>query len=274
MVNFKFLQKLFFLLVMGLSLNFVYACGDDEEDTPFTENTGENTNDNSSNGSDDMNSNDSIPPVDEEETPQDSIEDKPSGPADTLIQGHIAVDLGLSVKWAACNIGASSPHEKGDYFAWGETEPKENYSWETYKWCRGTSSTIFKYDTNKDRRTTLERSDDAAYVNWGESWRMPTMAEFTELYKNCTWTWDYLNGYGGYRIISSNGNSIFLPLTGRYHETSFYESHAGYYWSSTTNKYSSDWNSAYDLCFSSSTILYSESIFTRKQGFPIRPVCK
>ncbi|MBQ9463468.1 MAG: leucine-rich repeat protein [Bacteroidales bacterium] len=134
-----------------------------------------------------------------------------------------AVDLGLSVKWASFNVGASAPEDYGDYFAWGETEPKSTYDWSTYKWCNGSSNNLTKYNTSSsygdvDNKTVLDPEDDAATVNMGGSWRMPTDAEWTELRDNCTWTWtnDY-NGTGVKgQIVTSNkpgftDKSIFLP---------------------------------------------------------------
>ena len=107
--------------------------------------------------------------------------------------GHDYVDLGLpsGTKWATCNVGATAPEEYGDYFAWGETEPKTTYNWDTYKWCNGSEDTFTKYNTKSsygtvDNKTQLELADDAARANWGGQWRMPTDAEWTELCKNCT----------------------------------------------------------------------------------------
>ena len=137
--------------------------------------------------------------------------------------GHDYVDLGLSVKWATCNVGATAPEEYGNYYAWGETTTKETYSWATYKWCNGSYDTLTKYNTSSsygavDDKTVLELADDAARANWGGAWRMPTDAEWTELRDNCTWTWtDDYNGTGiAGRIVTSeiNGNSIFLPAAG------------------------------------------------------------
>ena len=136
-----------------------------------------------------------------------------------------AVDLGLPVKWATCNVGASKPEEYGDYFAWGEVDTKERYDWESYKW-RGTSSiTLTKYcpkDKNSywagegsaDGRTVLEPEDDAAHVILGGTWRMPTYKDYVELKNNCTWTWTTQNGVSGKLATGKNGNSIFLPAAG------------------------------------------------------------
>ena len=130
---------------------------------------------------------------------------------DTIVPKPEYVDLGLSVKWATFNVGASRPEDYGDYFAWGETEPKEEYSWETYKW--GTSGKLTKYNTT-DGKTILDPENDAAYVNWGGKWRMPTDAERDELVENCTWTWTTQNSVNGYKVTGPNGNSIFLPAGG------------------------------------------------------------
>ena len=136
---------------------------------------------------------------------------------------HEYVDLGLSVKWATCNVGASKPEEYGDYFAWGETQPKNTYDWSTYKWCNGSYDTQTKYCTKSsygtvDNKTQLELSDDAARANWGGSWRMPTDAEMTELREQCTWTWTTQNGVYGYKVTSKKSGytnkSIFLPAAG------------------------------------------------------------
>ena len=144
------------------------------------------------------------------------------------------VDLGLSVKWAKCNLGASKPSDYGSYYAWGETEPKAEYTWATYKWMQAGQSDwkhITKYTIADgqtegiwydaggtfigDNKTTLEAADDAATAKLGSPWRMPTIDEIQELRDNCTWTWTTQNGVKGYEVKSKkNGNSIFLPAAG------------------------------------------------------------
>ena len=129
-----------------------------------------------------------------------------------------AVDLGLSIKWANFNIGAFDPTHYGDYFAWGETEPKEEYSWENYKWCDGDYTKLNKYCTKEqygivDNQTILQLCDDAAHTKLGGKWRMPTMEECQELVNMCTWTWTTVNGINGHLITGPNGNTIFLPAT-------------------------------------------------------------
>jgi hypothetical protein len=181
------------------------------------------------------------------------------------------VDLGLSVKWATFNVGASKPEDYGDYFAWGETEPKETYSWATYKW--GTSSNLTKYNTT-DGKTTLEPEDDAAYVNWGGKWRMPTKDEMQELFDSCTWKTETQNGINGYNVIGPNGNSIFVPTAGWYNEDDFgvgLQGNATYYWTSTLSSFNKI--RAYDLVFNDVSGSNDGIIAnTRRCGFPIRPV--
>ncbi len=153
---------------------------------------------------------------------------------------HEYVDLGLpsGTLWATCNVGASSPEDYGDYFAWGETSPKTTYSWSTYKWGNDWDN-LFKYNTSSsygtvDNRTVLEPSDDAATVNWGSGWRMPTYAELDELSQYCTWTWTTLNGVNGQLVVGPNGNSLFLPAAGyRYVASLLVAGSNGYYWSSS-----------------------------------------
>ncbi len=185
------------------------------------------------------------------------------------------VDLGLSVKWATCNVGANKPEEYGDYFAWGETQPKDYYDWSTYKWCNGSYKTQTKYNANSsygtvDNKTTLDLSDDAARANWGGSWRMPTKEEQDELRNNCTWTWTTQNGVNGYKVTSkSNGNSIFLPAAGYRYDSSLYSvGSPGYYWSSSrTTGY--PYYACY-LAFNSSYVGWNG--YYRYCGFSVRPV--
>ena len=135
------------------------------------------------------------------------------------------VDLGLpsGVKWATFNVGATKPEEYGDYFAWGETEPKELYDWSTYKWCDGSYNTLTKYNIDSeygvvDNKKILESSDDAATANWGGDWRMPSIEEWNELFSNSSLKWEEHNGVSGVALTSvRNGNSIFLPAAGFYH---------------------------------------------------------
>ena len=185
------------------------------------------------------------------------------------------VDLGLSVKWASVNIGANKPEEYGDYFAWGETEPKNEYHIGTYKWCQGKYWTLTKYNTDYDggnvidNKIVLDKEDDAAVANWGGSWRMPTITECIELNENCVWTPITQNGVKGYQIKSKkNGNSIFLPAAGHYSQGSYYSEGQCSYWSSSLNI--SAPHNAYVVSESTNALSYGVD---RAYGLSIRPVC-
>ena len=208
-----------------------------------------------------------------------------------------AVDLGLSVKWASCNVGATTPEEYGDYFAWGETEThyeqghsqssspvwktgySDGYDWTTYKWCNGSYNSLTKYCTqssygNVDNITILEQSDDVAHVKWGSSWRMPTEAEFKELISNCTWTWTTQNGVKGYKVTSKKSGytskSIFLPAAGYRDRT--YLSHVGsrgYFWSSSLGTGSPGFVCGLDF---NSDCVDTDSYYGRCLGLSVRPV--
>ena len=135
--------------------------------------------------------------------------------------GYDYVDLGLpsGLKWAAYNVGATKPEEYGTYYAWGETEEKNHYSWESYAWCSSGENSMTKYCTDNyygamDDKLVLELSDDAAHVQWGGSWRMPTTEELLELSSKCLWEWTTMNDVNGYKVTGPNGNSIFLPAAG------------------------------------------------------------
>ncbi len=190
------------------------------------------------------------------------------------INGHEYVDLGLSVKWATCNVGATSPEELGGYYAWGETDEKDEYLWSTYKWCNGSYDSQTKYCTNSyhgtvDNKTVLDPEDDVAHVKWGGSWRMPTKAEQDELRNNCTWTWTTQNGVNGYKVTGPNGNSIFLPAAGlRYGTDLYYSGSVGFFWSSSL--YEGYGVSAYYLYFDSSDCGWSYN--NRYYGLSVRPV--
>ena len=159
----------------------------------------------------------------------------PENPGET----HEYVDLGLSVKWATCNIGAETPEEYGDYFAWAEVETKEKYNWVTYKYCNGSETTLTKYCYDNaygtvDDKLILDSEDDAAVVNLGGFWRIPTIDEWTELYEKCNWMWVVQNGINGYKITGPSGNSIFLPVAGFiFNKRSYYLGTDGFYWTNS-----------------------------------------
>ena len=144
------------------------------------------------------------------------------------INGHEYVDLGLSVKWATCNVGASSPKEHGDYFAWGETSPKSTYDKEGSK----------TYSKSGYEDIAGDASLDAARANWGGTWRLPTEAEMEELEEECTWMWTSQNGVNGYKVTNKmNGNSIFLPAAGHRDGASLNcAGEDGNYWASTPHE--------------------------------------
>ncbi len=223
-------------------------------------------------------------------------------PDNPFENGHEYVDLGLpsGTLWAKMNIGAEKITDYGDYFAWGETTPHQAdadgyiyYNLKHYKWY--TSDTIVETDANGfetvtydnkytkyctdeeygpvDNLTTLELTDDAAHVNWGGAWRMPTYDEYRELINNCTWTWATLNGVNGYKVSSNaegNTNYIFLPAAGFRSGSSLLSAGSyGYFWSSSLCEYRPSY--AYSLNF------YSGSRNTdddrRYYGYTVRPVC-
>ena len=141
----------------------------------------------------------------EDEDSGDSSDDSGDDSYDVsgTLNGYEYVDLGLSVMWATCNIGADSPEDYGNYYAWGETETKDTY----------TSSNSVTYGVSMSDFSGSAYSD-AATANWGSTWRMPTSSEIDELISDCTWTWTTLNDVNGYEVTGTNGNSIFLPAAG------------------------------------------------------------
>lgn len=188
-----------------------------------------------------------------------------------------AVDLGLpsGLKWAAHNVGATKPEDFGGYYAWGETEEKEDYSWSTYKWCNGSSSTMTKYCTSGsyctvDNKEILDPEDDVAHVKWGGDWRIPTKTEQDELCNNCTWEWTTLNGVNGYKVTGPNGNSIFLPAAGYILGSDYIGGDFGSYWADSLSSEGCCY--ADDLSFSVERFMCYFS--PRYIGKSVRPVCK
>lgn len=203
---------------------------------------------------------------------------------------HEFVDLGLpsGTLWATCNVGASSPEEYGDYFAWGETEPQADnrYSWASYKWSNGGTEDYpnltkycqqskYGYNGFTDTLTELESADDAATVNWGADWQMPSLAQIDELINssNTTTTWTTVNGVYGRKITSKKSGYtdkyIFLPAAGCRGRGSLYSAgEEGNYWSRSL--ITSNPDGAYLLAFYSSYVTYGGS--NREGGFSVRPV--
>ena len=189
---------------------------------------------------------------------------------------HEYVDLGLpsGTLWATCNVGASVPEEYGDYFAWGETAPKDEYYWYNYKWYTR-DYYIKKYVTDSrngftDGKTELDIEDDAAFVNWGPSWRMPSDDQQMELINKCTMTWTTRNGVNGRLMTGPNGNSIFLPAAGRSFSSGFIVvGSEGYYWSRTLYLYDNIF--AHTLNFGMGFMFWDEEF--RYNGLSVRAVC-
>lgn len=171
-------------------------------------------------------------------------------------KGHDYVDLGLSVKWATCNVGAFSPEDYGDYYAWGETSTKSKYTYDNY--------TLHDVDLGDIKGTR----HDVAHVKWGGDWYMPTITEFQELMDRCNWKWITYNGVQGYKITGPNGNSIFLPAAGSVSErTNSTEGERGRYWSSTgEGSYLAFSEYGKDIDVDPNMSMYI--------GYPIRPVTK
>jgi uncharacterized protein (TIGR02145 family) len=141
------------------------------------------------------------------------------------------VDLGLSVDWAACNIGATGPEDFGNFYAWGEMSPKESYSWGTYRF--GTYEKGMNAYNPTDKVYVLKLEDDIAAVTCGEGCRLPTRKECEELMNKCEWNYATVNGIKGYKVVGPNGNHIFLPLAGYYiNKGKGYSENIGAYWTS------------------------------------------
>jgi len=205
------------------------------------------------------------------------------------------VDLGLSVRWASCNLGASKPEEFGDYYAWAETETyysslepltwkagaSEGYSWSSYRWagdypkfkkyCPTEAAIYWGKEGDPDNRTIIDPDDDAASVKIGQGWRIPSKDEWNELINDCKWTWTTLEGVGGYEVAATNGNSIFLPAAGLFDAVNLLDPGSqGAYWSSSLNTALPEnaWilQSYPSYFFTASTLRYD--------GCSIRPVIK
>ncbi len=192
---------------------------------------------------------------------------------------HI-IDLGLpsGTKWSCCNVGANSPDEYGSYFAWGETSPKDSYDWSNYKWCNGDFHMLTKYCIESgygpygpfDYKNVLDLTDDAAYVNCGSMWRMPSREQQDELRSECNWQWTSMNGVNGYLVSSKRSDaSLFLPAAGRYFEDLlYYDGSYVHYWSRTLDV--EDPSRAYYLGFDSSNVGWGNG--SRDYGQSVRAV--
>lgn len=184
-------------------------------------------------------------------------------PSSGIINDHECVDLGLpsGLKWASCNIGASSPEAYGEYFAWGETNTKDYYYFDNYSLLNLSMDDI-----------SGNAQYDAATAKWGPTWRMPTKTEQEELLNYCTWSWTTQNEVKGYKVTGPNGNSIFLPAAGyRYQSESGYAGEKGYYWSSTS--YDKDYSSSYNIVFKNDYKELNDG-GNRFYGRSVRPVAE
>lgn len=183
-----------------------------------------------------------------------------------------AIDLGLSVKWAAFNVDATGPAEEGGYYAWGETETKSVYNWSTYPDLIDENTLSFnKYAS--DKKTVLDPEDDVAHVKWRGAWRMPTWEELYELYTKLTWTLIQYKDKRGYLVAGNNGNAIFIPYAGSYSDGNLIlPAMSFHYWSSTldTSKQYSCNAKSLDLGLS----IFTDAAGRRFYGQSIRPVCE
>ena len=200
------------------------------------------------------------------------------------------VDLGLSVKWATCNLGATTTNPAGDQYAWGETANKTDYTWETYKFYSVDETAgpqLAKYNTDAtlgtpDNLLGLEAEDDVATQKLGADWRIPTIDDWDELASYCEWVWTTdENGVKGYKVTSLidgyTENSIFLPATGSYYKNSLRQPEAGYYWSSTQGTAYNSGSTVYGydsqaFYYYLSDVEYDWYMADRYYGRAIRPV--
>ena len=191
------------------------------------------------------------------------------------------VDLGLpsGTLWATCNVGADVPEEYGDYFAWGEISSKDRYDWSTYKWCNGSMYALTKYCAYSgygdngfaDFKTELDLEDDAAYVNMGPSWRMPTFEQMQELIEHCTCVFTQRNGVCGCLVVGPNSKTMFLPAAGGSGQDAYgEEGRLGIYWTSKCHYNDSFY--AFFFCFDTDDRTFSKDFNYRSFGFTVRPV--
>lgn len=188
------------------------------------------------------------------------------------LNGHVWVDLGLpsGALWATCNVGATTPADYGDLFAWAETTTKEEYYFGSYKYCDSYSS-MTKYNES-DLIEILQPVDDAATANWGYGWRTPQVEEMRELADNCTHEWTTQNGVNGVLFKAKNGNQIFLPAAGNICDSNELDGagNIGFYWSSSLGPEYPDY--AWYLYFSSDEFEMAH-LYGRCCGFSVRPIC-
>lgn len=197
--------------------------------------------------------------------PKDEDDDKniiEISKANGEINGHGYVNLGLpsGIKWATCNVGASSYEDNGNYYAWGEVEVKTEYTeYNSVTWG------VNMKDVSGNAKY------DVARVEWGSSWRLPNKAELEELDVECTWVLVTKNNVRGYKVTGPNGNSIFIPIAGYFCDTTLYnEGTYGYLWSSTPYENSVDYSYSLEFKSGGRKVLWGN----RYDGYSIRPVTK
>ncbi len=188
-----------------------------------------------------------------------------------------SISMGDGIKWSCCNVGAKNPIENGDYFAWGETKPKNEYDWSTYKYCKGTETTLTKYCGSSsygtiDNKSQLEISDDAARANWGGTWRMPTIDEMEKLSNNCIWVWTTINYVNGYLVIAPNDNMLFFPAAGVWWlgSSNIGSGFSGSYWTSSSSSH--DYYPIVADCLDFDRNSQKVSIYSREEGLTVRPI--
>ena len=198
---------------------------------------------------------------------------------------HEYVDLGLSVKWATCNVGAEKPAEYGDYYSWGEVKPKPGNTWTNYKFYKSGDSNkdvkFTKYSNSikygvVDKKNKLDPEDDVAHVKWGGDWRLPTKKEMEELYTSCSWEWVVIDDVPGFKVTSMisgyKDRFIFLPAAGyRNISNTIDVGSAGHYWTSSLTSVTN--NYAYYLCYYYYNQKRTVDIDYRYYGLSVRPVC-
>jgi len=207
----------------------------------------------------------------------DSIENEQNS-----IEEWVDLDLPSGLLWCSHNVGAKYPENYGNYYAWGETEVKDRYTWLTYQYVNNDNNQmkLTKYCNNSyyghndytDDLNILEPEDDAATVNMGDSTRTPTIEEWMELINNTTSEWTLVNGIKGRTFKAANGNSIFLPATGYYEGTgTWFVQSRGIYWSASLDTETSPRNAQ---VFDFSSVKQEKAIYYRSSGFAVRAVCE
>ncbi len=206
--------------------------------------------------------------------------DRPAVSIQNPHMGHEWVDLGLSVYWSTCNLGAKSPEQYGDYYAWGEIAPQKDgkYEWDSYEWYYIEGDALTKYNLNSkygnvDNKAILDDDDDASHVQWEGTWYMPTTEEILELINGCKWTKKTYKNVAGYEGVSKkNGNSIFIPCNGAISDSKLQNEDYPTFWSCELDNSGQEDDSLYGFCFMYGKYDSGGAAYTRYCGLAIRPV--